>query len=452
MKTQSLCVVSVVVLLFVGARAVAQQSPPPPSPQGPGEHSTISTSNGPVRDDELAKMIADAIAASGNTPSSVKVFVNSCYGGGMLGEIGNALGPANFPPGGIPFIGASASDADQPAWGPGDSYASSTGSGSFWSNGLAGAITGASPGQSVSGTIGTAAANDPTAPGGALAGALPAGGQPEEPRMTSANGGGTVTWSSGAEVVVFGGNNTNVRHGNNIHNMEDAFVNMGYTGGTSNIWSTGGNPNGSGSKEDLQNLITGACSNIDPGEELILYIDDHGNTEFDFDEWWDWWLDQILGNDLIVVDPVNGWMSDVGGIRPMLHEGWEQGLSGNVRQGDMVEPGLKLTVDVVPYPDFPAESFFDVFFDDFKLPLPNLFAGEEVFLPIPYIPALFAADQPHLLRFVPDDPSNPSNPFLPLLNLELTSGSINDLTLEIPEPASILLLLLGTILASARRR
>ena len=402
----------------------------------------------------MAKMISDAIKNSGNTPSSVKVFFNSCYGGGMLDDIADALGPGNFPPNGIPFVGASASDADQPAWGPDDDYANGTGSGSFWTNGLAGAVTGASPGQSVTGTVGTANANDPVAPGGAWVGILPPDGEPENPQNTSDHGGGNVTWSSGAESVVFGGKDTNPRHGNNVSKMEDAFLDMWGSDANSNVRSTGHNPNGSGSTADLQNLITGACNNIQPGEELILYIDDHGNTEFDFDEWWDHHLDEQMGqaDHLIELAGDKAWESVIEDtIYPTLHDGWEQGLSGNVRQGDTVEPGL-----IIEMPDdwlepIPPESFFDVFFDG--VPLGPFFPSlGDTFLPIPYDPAdPLLTGGPHLLQFVPGPGSPPFVPF-PLANLELTSGPINDLTLNVPEPSSITLLLLGIVLMALARR
>lgn len=444
-------------LLLFAARAHGQAPDNPPDDQDPGDHSTICTSDGTIRDDELAEMIKDAIQNSGNTPSSVKVFFNSCYGGGMLDDIADALGPDNFPPNGIPLVGGSAAAGDQPAWGPGDDWASADGIGSFWTNGLAGAVSGASPGDSVSGTIGTANANDPTAPGGQYAGSLPHGGQPENPQNTSDHGGGGVTWSSGAEAVVFGGSATNTRHGNNVSNMEDAFLDMWGSDANSNVRSTGGNPNGSGSTQDLTDMINNACNDLDPGEELVIYVDDHGNTEFDFDEWWDHHLDEQLeeADHLIELTSDQVWESIVedlqgGGdpILPSLHEGWEQGLSGNMLQGDAVEPGLIVEVPDLP-PDFPAESFFDVFFDSF--PLGQFFPGAgDAFMPIPHDPfAPLLSPGPHVLSFIPQ--GLPFAPF-PLLNLELTSGPINDLEFNVPEPSSLILWFAALGCLAIRRR
>ncbi len=402
MKTQftaAICVIS----LTVGVRAWAL------TPQGPGEHSTICTSDGSVRDDEFAKMIKDSIAASGKNPSSVKVFFNSCFGGGMLDDLVNTVGST-----GVPVIAASASDSDQPAFGPDDAYAGATGSGSFWTNGLATGVANASAGQSVVGTIGAANAADPTAPGGAYVGSIAAGDEPEEPQIATANGGATINWAPGAEVVIFGGDCTNTRHGNNVSKMEDAAGSMWGSDPNSNLQST----DGSGSKADLQNMLTDACNNIDSGEELVVYVDDHGNTEFDVDEWWDWLYSQPL-----MVDPAGLLCTGPGGELPLLHEGWEQGLSSNAEQGDAVAPGLNLLADIDE--PFLVDSFFDVFYDGMPLDLPDmLFPDEQAFIPIPYDPARFGMGG-HLLEFV-GNPLNPAPFPLELLNLELTSGPITE--------------------------
>ncbi len=410
MSTRFVAAVVSVVFLLAGARTWAV------TPQMPYEHSTIATTNGQIRDDELAQMIKDAINNSGNTPSSVKVFFNSCFGGGMLDEIANAVAP-------IPFVGASASDSDQPAWAPNDDYAGDTGSGAGWSNALAGGITGANPGDNVAGTATAAGANDPYAPGGAWVGGIPPGGEPEQPQTVTANGGAGVTWSSGAEAVVFGGSSTGQEDGdvscaNDVYNMEDAFLDMWGGDPNSNVWSTGGNPGGGGSTQDLQAMLTGACNNINPGEELVLYVGDHGDTEFDFDEWLAWFWAQP-----VVIPPGGFVMTGPGGELPVLHEGWEQGLTGNEALGDTVEPGINLQAAIGE--PFAVDSFFDVYWDGVPLDLPEvLFPDEEVFIPIPYDAALFAEGE-HLLEFVPTGVPAPYD--LWLENLELTSGEIRKL-------------------------
>ncbi len=409
----------------------------PPASQGVGEHSTIVTSTGRMRDDELAKMIKDAIDAAPNKPTSVKVFFNSCYGGGMLDDIAKMLGTYDPP---IPFVGGAASDANQPAWGPPNSWVGDTNLGSFWTNELAGAMGGGATGT-VSGTIATANANDPTAPGGSLTNRLPKGGVPENPQNTSAHGGSSVNWGPG-ESVVFSGNNSHDRHDNNVENMENAFL-----GTFGQVFSS--SLNGS-SKAALQGMIQAACNSLDGGEELVLYVDDHGNTEFDLDEW----VAHYTGGGGIMIDPITGWKSEApDGSWPVLHDGWLMGLSLNVAQGDPVNPGIFMTAADDPafwsdYPEgYPVDSFFDVFFNDVPLPgLPELlFPGVEVFIPAPW--PLFAPG-PVLLEFVPTG-SLPGLP-LPLANLELSSGPINDLEV-VPEPAAWALLTAMALLLPHRR-
>ena len=174
---------------------------------------------------------------------------------------------------GIPFVGGAACDANQPAWGPNDAWVGDSDLGSFWTNSLVGAMAGAQPGDTVTGTIATANANDPTATGGAYTGSLPPGGQPERPQNISAHGGDAVTWGSGVGVV-FSGNNTDERHDNNVDNMEAAFANRLGAALTPTTGTAAG----------LQSALNLAASLAGTGE-LALYVDDHGDTEFDVDEW-----------------------------------------------------------------------------------------------------------------------------------------------------------------------
>jgi len=413
MRNQVLGAVALVVLMWVGTRALAVDNPPAPQP--PGCHSTIVTSNGTVRDDELAKMISDAIKASGNTPSSVKVFFNSCYGGGMLDDIANVLA-TDFDPD-IPFVGGSASSATEVAWGPSNKSVGTSNAGSYWTDSLAGAMAGASPGSNVSGTVGTANANDPAAPGGRVGGNLPAGGSPAHPQTATANHGDAVNWGPGIGVV-FSGNNNRLRHDNNVDTMETSLTNMlGACTSTSDNTTQG-----------LQNLLNYSATLIPPGGEFVLYVDDHGNTEFDWDEWWHWYT-----HSPIVGLPGTGWhrILPSGDISP-LHEGWHAGLTLNAQQGDMPNPGINLLAAI----DGPywIDSFFDIYFNGRKIPdedVPDvLLPGEEVFIPLD--PVLWATipegGGPVLLEFVSTDPA--ADP-LELINLELTSGPINDLDYDL---------------------
>jgi hypothetical protein len=101
------------------------------------------------------------------------------------------------------------------------------------------------------------------------------------------------------------------------------------------------------------------------------------------------------------------------------------GLAGNDSQGDPVEPGIKLLADI--FEPIPFESFFDVFFDGILLDAPEwIFPDEESLIPFGYEWPMLTGG-PHLLEILPSGPL----PYpVPLINLELTSGPINDLTLE----------------------
>lgn len=411
MKTLCLGVIALAILVSAGARAVAVDNPP--TPQLPGIRSMIATSDGTVRDDELAKMIRDAIKASGKTPSSVKVFFNSCYGGGMLDDIANILATDFTPP--IPFVGGAASDANQPAWGPDDSWVGNSSMGSFWTDELAKAMANSPPGETVTGTLGTANANDPTAPGGKYAGYLPVDGQPERPQNTTANGGDTVTWGPGIGVV-FSGANTDKRHDNNVAKMQGAMMARLGQSFTPSSSTTAG----------LRGALNAAAQLMPPGGEFVLYVDDHGDVEYDYDEWYRWYT-----GSKVTLEPTTGWRSRLpSGEISMLHEGWRTGLTLNARQGDMPSPSIKLLADITePYM---IDSFFDVFFNGIPIPEENvpdvLLPGEQAFIPLgPEIwSTIPPGGGPVLLEFLPTGSGGLS---VDLLNLELTSGPINDIDL-----------------------
>ncbi len=156
----------------------------PPASQSPGEHSSIVVRNDAggsdhIRDDELADMIKTAITAAEHRPTSVKVLFNSCFGGGMLDDIADML--ARFDPP-IPFVGGSASAADETAKGPSDQRVGDSLMGSCWTNAFLEALGNAADGESVTNTIARANESDSAADNNTAAQWLVAHGKsPEHP-------------------------------------------------------------------------------------------------------------------------------------------------------------------------------------------------------------------------------------------------------------------------------
>ncbi len=407
------CLLAVVWSLGVAAGNLAGDRPP--TAQGPGEHSSITVGDGDggttsIRDDTFAEMVKNAIQAAldggGQLPTSVKVFFNSCYGGGMLDDLSKTIVDCFD----IPFVGGSASAADEVAWGPSNSSVGTSSRGSYWTDALNGAINGAEDGDTVQDILDDAAANDRAAAGGNLN--LD---EPETPQVVSANGGSAVTLGP-AEVVVFSGNNNRQRHDNNVSNMEETLGILNDEG----VYSSSSNGN---TQSALQGMLNAAARDVGDGEELVIYVDDHGDTDFDLGEWWN----HFTGQSSIVVDPFTGWDSRGPlGEQPGLHPGWNQGLEGNVLQGDTVDPGLVLLPPQLPIEPFILDDFFDVFLNGELIPADILIdPNHPAFLPLPW-DLLRPGEM--LLQILPDERVPPTGiPPLELIELQLVSGSINAL-------------------------
>ena len=157
----------------------------------------------------------------------------------------------------------------------------------------------------------------------------------------------------------------------------------------------------------------------------------------------------------IELDNATGWESTgPGSEQPVLHDGWENGLTLNVNQGDTVNPGMLLAgnFDSVDFPSgFPLSEFYETYYEigagpqttitaPIFLPTPN----EDVFVPMPWQDF---EGGPFTVGFLPRG----SVPPLTLSNLELTSGPINDIGF-VPEPASLVLVLTGLVAVTTRRR
>ncbi len=376
-----------------------------------GEHSSVSTSDGSVRDDVLADHICSAILAhqsgGGTGPSDVKVMVNSCYGGGVLDDIQRIFGPGGACAG-IPWVGGSASEAHKPAYGWDDSVVNDPAHagkllGSDWTDALAG--TDVSPDDSTDGAILQGTGNDTVLSDLTQAGTLDVGGpngfKLENPQVGSGNGGDAIKWSGGKhEAVVFGGNQTDQRHHNNVNKMTTALNNVWGTD-PKNIQTLDG-----GTSAQLLGAITTAVNNLDLGTQLVIYIDDHGDTHFDVNE--------FLGS-LFSADPISGGIASFN-----LHEGWFEGLAGNALQGELVFP----TLDFEPQSPFNSGDWqFALNGTPLLLP-PGPIAGP---MQIPIDWELMPPG-PNVLEILPVVPGSPP----PLLfgHMELNSGPINELDLN----------------------
>jgi len=445
-----------------------QGSDQPAPAQGVGEHSTICLSDGTsIRDDQLADFIGRTIQNNvdlgGNAPSDVKIMVNSCYGGGILDDIQNIFGPGSPYPAcqGIPWVGVSAASANEVAWGwpdgaaagdPNDPAASHFGStltdalggtsisppGSGTSNPNPGSIRTGGSGDNVMGDFNAAVNSEDSGPGGDSS---------EHPVVASGNGGHAINWNSSSShsAVVFGGSQTDNRHHNNVNNMADALGNL-WSGTSPYIDTLDG-----GTQAQLESAIDAALSLMDGDEQFVLYIDDHGDTEFDFVEWWDHYFGDLW------LDPFTGWRSDAptpDGEQPELHPGWDQGLSGNHAQGETVSPGVAITAELDPFEPFPAESFFDVLYDDMTIGQFYPGVDNDIIIDIPYDPAAPSFDPgTHLLELRPGGTGPlPGTPPILITQLQLTSGPINELEKSlssdpnaIPEPGTMLLALFGLL-------
>ncbi len=262
-----------------------------PSDQKPGSHSTVATSDGSIRDDELIDHICDSIKAHGGQVKDVKLMVNSCYGGGLLDDMQRAFGPGGACAG-IPWVAGTASSADESAWGWSDDVVDANTPnfqlGSHWTNALTqpaganannmpGVLRGGSASNNVLGDMQRARNRDFRGPNGTP--------QREHPQVASGNGGHDIMWTMANgkhEAVVFGGAQTDKRHINNVNNMERVLEET-WPDGTYNIQKLGHTMPGA-TRQELLNAIDTAASRLDANTQLVVYIDDHGGSSFDLVE------------------------------------------------------------------------------------------------------------------------------------------------------------------------
>ena len=278
------------------------QPPQPPSTacaaaqavpsQGAGEHSSLCTSDGSIRDDQLANYVCSQIPRDINgvpQVKDVKIMANSCYGGGMLDDFARVFAPGGACAG-VPWVGGAASAAWELSWGISDKIVGDPANraknlGCFWTNALAGRVrdmTGNAPGSirdrasdNVVKDLEAARDNDELGPNH--------GGR-EHPVVAWGNCGSGITWTGAAKhaAVIFGGINNGLRHDNNIENVDSALTALW---GESCVFKGLGDSTRDTSTAALKGMIADACKELDKDTELVLYFDDHGDTEFDILEY-----------------------------------------------------------------------------------------------------------------------------------------------------------------------
>ena len=392
-----------------------EETPPFVPSQLPGEHSVLSTYDGSIRDDDLVKYICDQIPKNAEGVPQVKdvtIMFNSCYGGGMLDDFQRAFGPEGACKD-VPWVFGAASAANETAVGYGNAdvnhYDAGRNLGSTWTQALAGPCTShndSSPGAIRHRTSDNVrkdleAARDKDYGG-------PNGTNNETPVVSWGNGGEKIQWGSSKEpaAVLFSGNSSDLRHNNNIENMDEALRIVWNDFDTTRIKHTWGDEF-TGTIDQLKLWIDVACSYLNSDTQLVLYFDDHGGTSFDLDEFLKWLLPQSI-YDLI-------------SIGFDLHAGWEEGLTAMYQQpGDEPSPFLSLSlVD----PIFGEE--WGIALNEIEIPLPSGELTGELQLPVDWTSIQTGTNQ--LEIFPLDDPSGP----MVLNNLELCSGPINEVENDI---------------------
>lgn len=344
--------------------------------QKSGTHSDVSTENGKIRDDEFVDFICQKIKENGKGVKDVKLMMNSCYGGGLLDDMERAFGPEGACPG-IPWVAGAASAPDKTAGGNADETVKDLEEtatvGSTWTDALAGnnpfnvnkmpgpLYGGSKGGGTVMDDFQSAADNDYTGQNGTGR---------DTPIIASGNGGDQIMWNMAGtkhEAIVFGGAQTDLRHHNNITNMtaglKDTWdVLPPESPKNFNIQSLDG-----GTTQDLLNAIELATSRLDENTQLVIYIDDHGSSSFDFDE--------AIGSvaDVLFEDEVS--------FEFQIPEGWFDGFFGNYFSGssEILSPTLNLDIN-----ECNACSHWEYLINGVPVPFPGSDFDGLVKIPVPF--------------------------------------------------------------------
>jgi hypothetical protein len=414
----------ILLLLLFSFSALHADDIPAPT-QLVGNHAAVSTNDGSIRDDELIDFICEQINKNGGKVKDVKLFVNACFGGGLLDDLERAFGPGGACEG-IPWVAGSASDVEELANGYADSDVEKYPDdkmGSGWTDGLfgnnrfnldskAGVVRNGSMTNNVLQDLQKGISND-------LFG--PAGRKLENPQVASGNGGDKIPWDSETELheaIVFGGANDAQRHTNNIENVTQALKNIWANGG----WSIKPFPNG-GSKKQLFDAIEDAASRLTDDTQLVLYIDDHGESNYDFDE--------ALGAiaNILIEDPVS-WSLD-------LPDSWSEGFYGNYFMSPQGIPHPGLELDITQCQDCSNWGFY---FNGLPIPFPSGNPTGMVWVPVPFwqfLPGM------NYLEIVPQAPSSTQSApgtqrthfgSLMVSSMQLSTGPISELENSLLKP------------------
>ena len=200
---------------------------------------------------------------------------------------------------------------------------------------------------------------------------------------------------------------------NDINNVTDAVEGCANPNSPNDVQVHSSRVNGT-TRQDLLDMIAAACANLDSETQLVIYLTDHGDTDFDLDEFNAWLSEGNEPNDpnepnAILVDPNEG-----GNLIFPLHDGWEGALAYAEAQPDS---------NATPYLDITVRRWlfdveWDIVLNDVNVVLPvSLAPNTPMKL---YLDYTSIKNGSNTLSFVPTSPNEP----LLIANLDLSSGPI----------------------------
>ena len=241
----------------------------------------------------------------------------------------------------------------------------------------------------------------------------------ETPQVASGNDGDQIMWNmDGAkhEAIIFGGKNNKERHHKNIENMKTALENT-WPEGSRTIQEFDG-----GTRLDLFDAIEAAASRLDENTQLVIYIDDHGTSTFDFDE-------AIGGIADVLIEDTQSWVFE-------FPEGWFVGMWGN-KFGvpyELPDPGLELWIMFCEYC-----SSWGYFFNGLEIPFEGGDRTGPVRLPIPWWAIWPGYNQlqivPRMPPMVQSTKAGRSHAGgMTVSRMQVSTGSINELEYPLLKP------------------